>query len=62
MFLLSRWGEGRDEFLATLSKHKKKVKGERKSNLHRREPNRVMEGGWVSNARHDTNYLLSHKA
>ena len=29
MFPLSRWGEGRDEFLATLSKHKKlKVKVE----------------------------------
>ena len=43
VFPLSCWGEGRDEFLATLSKHK--TIEERKANLH--GVSRIVYGGWV---------------
>ena len=59
-FPLSRWGEGRDDFMGNAEQIKYGV--ESSANLKtRREPYESWRVGWVSDARRVTNYLLSHK-
>ena len=59
-FPLSRWGEGRDDFMGNAEQIKYGV--ESSANLKtRRKPMESWRVGWVSDARRVINYLFSHK-